>query len=159
MPTIPVSLIDVPVSELSCMNEDQGKMLLACMMCEIGLSESDAFDDLIESDFSAQVLVRRISGNDIDIKQVATQPVIALCSFLSNGNPGRSVMWAWTLVNMAIRNGGPVNIETFTETFAEGFPTERGYEIVWDSQKSVSAPLGNLLDDGQTWAIHAAAFA
>lgn len=69
---------------------------------------------------------------------------------ISNGNPGRAVMWAWTATNMNLR-GDTSDILMWAAAFPLGVPTDAEYLRVWDAQKG-DGPSGNLLDRADVWA-------
>ena len=71
-----------------------------------------------------------------------------MCSSLSDGIPGKLVMWAFTLYALGDKLDEPVSIKDWAFHFADGVPQERYYVDAWDAQKGYTHGLemDNLLD-------------
>ena len=92
-------------------------------------------------------------------EEVATFPAVMFLCYLCNGNPGNSVMWAYTLKEMYRLKGQTITLGLLSEqnTFGYGFPNSNGLQDVWDLQKGhmlkretkkklAGQDVGNLLD-------------
>lgn len=77
--------------------------------------------------------------------------LVAFVDSLCEGNPGKAVMWAWTLAYIATKCQGKVDFDEFARYFPMGVPVEDEYRRVWYSQKERGRPLGNCLDDPDFW--------
>lgn len=70
-------------------------------------------------------------------------------------SPGQLVVWALTLRRIQQeRELDMVTLEDIAVTFAEGFPTKKAFETVWDDQKAYNhgeQSSRNLIDDPAYW--------
>lgn len=70
-------------------------------------------------------------------------------------SPGELVVWALTLHRIRQERGlDMVTLEDIAVTFAEGFPTKKAFEAVWDDQKAYNhgeQSGRNLIDDPAYW--------
>jgi hypothetical protein len=78
-----------------------------------------------------------------------TRGVAFLACHLSGGNPGRLVMWAFTLSELHRRKNKMIDINAFIDAFPDGFPSGEDYSIMWDEQKSSTG--ANRLDNPAEW--------
>jgi hypothetical protein len=70
---------------------------------------------------------------------------------LCEGNPGKAVMWAYTIWKNNIKS-----MRNLAFAFPTGFPTNDGMQEVWESQKGVEGEKGNRrsfnwLDRAEAW--------
>lgn len=144
------------------MTEDETKVFTYFLMMAVAddrdklvpardlLTEIEAMFGPASKDFFLQVLAKRLEAHapDLTFSPLTTVFTASLCR-----NPAVAVMWAYQLFEQS-RDGTPLTFMRFGEVvFGDGVPTESGYEECWDSQKEAGAPLGNLLDSMETWAL------
>lgn len=117
--------------------DDTAQMLLYCLLCE---------DDLIKIDPNEIPPLMLIIRSRIpeSIRDQYENKLLLFCSHLAQGNPGKAVVWAWTLVKDKIKD-----IKTLVQHFPDGFPTQEGFVHVWDAQKDDDG--WNRLDDPDVW--------
>ena len=65
----------------------------------------------------------------------ASPCLIAFLSFISNGIPGRMVMWSYTLACLNSELNKTVTMSEWLGYFCDGIPTDAAYNSVWESQK------------------------
>lgn len=130
------------------MTMEESKIFLTAMMSPVLKSEFDkAFS--VELGFTGQILESRLSAcSNVKI----TKGLALLLVFLSNGNPGNVVMWAYTMHVIAKQKVGclPITISDFSEFFPMGVPSEEGLCTTWDAQKDPNNG-SNLIDDKANW--------
>lgn len=73
---------------------------------------------------------------------------LLLLEALSEGSPGRLVMWSAYAVAM-VRNRKATTVEGMAFQFPHGFPTDAALSKIWDAQKSENG--GNLIDQPEFW--------
>lgn len=73
--------------------------------------------------------------------------LLAWLAAISNGNPGRAVMWAWTCYQLPI-NGTRNDFLLWTSAFPFRVPADGEFERLWDAQKDGGL---NLLDEQELW--------
>ena len=77
-----------------------------------------------------------------------------LIVLLSNGLPGNTVLWAWTLRAIWLKNGRrTVDLHTWLRHFPLVLPSEEEISRVWEAQKDGKSPNGNRLDNHQVWVV------
>lgn len=100
-----------------------------------------------ETGMMSQILHERITW----VKDMTVTAALGIwCAYLSEGIPGRAVLWAWTLRQLYTQKNRTLTLEDWTNAFPLGIPSEQGYDAAWDTQKG-KGPLGNLLDSSETW--------
>lgn len=152
------TLLDLNPADLRRMTDDESRGMIAiCLRRELNdpveftldHPPHEIFEDkegLGPMPFPLAVLVKRLQR----VGGVYS-PAVVLWASLFCTTPGCSVMWAYALW-LTHKNSGPVTLETLTMgPFSYGVPTIEALHRVWDSQKNVNSPLGNLLDDPATW--------
>jgi hypothetical protein len=109
-----------------------------------GSSVRNGFADMCEAnDPGYRVIVGRYGSQQKPVCVDAT--VVALCSILAEGIPGRWVMWAYTLYKMteALEEMELLTIDHWTANFPHGIPPEHAYHERWQQQKGFNADLDN----------------
>ena len=76
-------------------------------------------------------------------------------SLLSEGNPARAVMWAYTIREIYITTKAHaankiVTLNDWVLAFPDGAPTEAAFGEIWDAQKTLR---GNGVDDSRNWTL------
>lgn len=69
--------------------------------------------------------------------EVSSFGALMFLSYLSNGNPGNAVMWAYTLKELYRIYKQTVGLDLLsrTKTFGYGMPNSKGLQTTWDLQK------------------------
>jgi hypothetical protein len=100
--------------------------------------------DVLMNSVGALIITNRLkaAGKAIHVA------LLAWLAAISNGNPGRAVMWAWTCRSLDL-NQTHTDILCWTAAFPLGIPTDEEFERLWDAQKDGGA---NLLDNPELWA-------
>lgn len=128
------------------MTEDESKVFINAYMAPRFQTEFDeSFSE--ELGFLGKVLKSRLSSCST---AKITNGLALLLVFMSNGNPGNIVMWAYTMHVIAKQNEGQmVTIEDFSNEFPMGVPSEEGLSSVWEAQKDSKGR--NLIDKKTNW--------
>ena len=124
---------DLRESKTEEMNSIESQLFIKCTMLELSKSKVKIEDDVMT------LINNRLKQYNIE----ATIPLIMFLSTLCD-TPAKAVMWAYTLFKMY--DNKIIDIKHFAAEFMDGIPTDEGYREMWENQKNVDAPLGNLLD-------------
>lgn len=140
-------------SEFEPMSKEMSMLFADACVRELSSEKIPFLDEALAKSmgFSAQVLERRLAVMSPETRISAG--VGAVLAYHCRGNPGRAVLWAFTLHRMAIDCGGDILITMteLAETFPMGFPTDKAFAELWDGQKSSAAQSDNLLDVKEIW--------
>lgn len=112
------------------------------------LADMDHDPSTIEAESLKEIPIYGIIEHRLRAGNCKMSPLVKLWLVaLSEGNPGRAVLWAWTCSHMQMA-GDARDILVWTASFPYGIPTDEEYERIWDAQK-----LGGLnqLDDPAMW--------
>jgi hypothetical protein len=84
---------------------------------------------------------------------IISSGVGVFCIWLAEANPGKVVMWAYTLNRIYNKNHRIVTMTDLAFAFADGFPTEEEQKRIWLGQKCFRGHFesDNLLDYPETW--------
>jgi hypothetical protein len=112
--------------------------------------------ELIDQFPLLQIISNRLNLTGKDWKEIANPVAVCFLVDICKGNPGKAVMWAYTLKDMYLREKAQVTLTTISmpQYFGWGIPTDEGFERVWDAQKKKRiAPLDtdNRLDMREVW--------
>lgn len=80
---------------------------------------------------------------------VISESLAAFLLLISKGNPGKMVMWVYTLHAMAKVTERVLTIKDFAQRFPMGVPTPSEYSRLWDLQKGEHGE--NRLDFKENW--------
>ena len=123
------------------MNKEESELFIKlCITMDITIPE-DALPPI------CNIMKKRLEW--AGFKECVSDGLLLWCSQLSEGNPGKAVMWAWQLAYLSHNIfKGPIDINKWVLKFPFGVPTEDVYEKIWDLQKG---PGDNLLDQKKYW--------
>ena len=162
------SLLDTSASERTNMSEVESKIYITMLMsehsanpqCRETLSE-EGYAELVKMDyekvkshlmetilFGGQLMHRRFFVFCNGVIPV-TNIVALFVVLMSRGNPGRMVLWCYTLWRAYQESGEIINMEALTKLFPWGFPTEETYAHYWDLQKNPEKD--NRIDEVSEW--------
>lgn len=139
-------------NEFAPMNEEMGILFAEACMRELLPGEIPVFDEAIAQSlgFAAQVMERRLTV--MSPKTHISLGVAVMLSYLCKGNPGRAVLWAYTMHRLSAKHDWKmITMTELAHAFPIGFPTDKAFMELWDSQKSNVADSDNLLDVAETW--------
>jgi hypothetical protein len=102
------------------------------------------------------IMCKRLEAMCPDILKRIDKKVLFMCGNFIQGNPGRAVLWAYTIAALAAKHQGSVTytLDRWCEDFSRGTPTEEECKKVWDYQKGGTHKLqgvDNMLDDPFFW--------
>lgn len=129
----------------------ESEMFISLMMLE--LSEAPLTDEL-RAGFSYQIIASRLGTTGIPLDKLVSNPMIVLAGYLAGGNPGKLVMWAYTIKTLFVLEKERVTVEIFSrgKYFGWGVPSDKHIEAVWTAQKMKSEDsLDNKLDTLEVW--------
>lgn len=117
-------------SKKELMSEDLASLFMNLLIME---SQNKKIDDIPpELKFSYDVTKSRAEFIGLEINQL----VIFLICFISNGIPGRIVMYLYFLRYNQIKNKtGQITVSQLAYIFPMGFVTEDEINMLWDEQK------------------------
>ena len=123
------------------MNQEEMKFFMDVTMSK-PITDVNLREEILKIPICKIMDLRFPDGFQIELK------LLLFVADLTEGNPAKAVMWAYTLYKN--------NIKTFDEwvhAFPMGFPTDEAYNQFWDSQKVRDDYEGsdNLLDRRETW--------
>lgn len=116
--------------ELVTMTEEIANVLITLVVMEEQGINSDV-EEKLRLDPGFNIIKSRLDATGFK----ASPCLIALLSFISNGIPGRLVMWSYTLACMQSEKNKTITLSLWVEEFDAGIPSDAAYNSVWDSQK------------------------
>lgn len=99
---------------------------------------------------TCQIIQSRLSGVQTATPLRVDLKVIMFLGLLCS-SPGEAVLYAYTLKELACRNGGEFTLNDMTCKFPYGFPSRAEMAKAWDAQKTQGTPGGNYLDTVGAW--------
>lgn len=140
-------------SEVAPMDEEMTRLFMVASTGELVNKKTVALDNTFALDlgFAGQVLERRLAVMSPETR--ISFGVAVVLTYHCKGNPGRAVLWAYTMHRMALDYGtdAMITMAELTNAFPMGFPTDRAFMELWDGQKSHTEESDNLLDVKETW--------
>jgi len=107
-------------------------------------------EERLKDDFLAQIVIKRLKAFKLPFMISSAFYVISLSTVFNN--PGKIVMLLWLAYKYHLEKKiAYLDINAWVDMFPMTIPTEEELQYMWESQKSPGAPLGNLLDDPNTW--------
>lgn len=133
------------------MSEDLSKLFVTATLNELnGDDRMFTSEAASTAGFIAQIIHRRLEVMSPGTKISLGTGLIA--AFNSFNNPGRAVLWAYTLHRMfKDSDRTAIMIQDVANAFPMGFPDEYSFLMLWDSQKTTHDASDNLLDLPSTW--------
>jgi hypothetical protein len=126
---------------------------LMLMLLTMSKNPSQNFDDYntpLPMEEKVPPIVRIIEGRLEYANVLASPCLLLLLEGLSEGNPGRAVLWAYTIAVWCHTNDKVgMTMSDFIDCYPEGVPSPEDYSTAWEGQKTRE---GNALDIGETWA-------
>lgn len=150
------SYLDVPHSKRAPMTNYQSELYLKCTFIDMA-PKRPLFEECHAKELGiiGQIIWSRLNHADkIHSRQTkVSAPAALFLTELSDGVPGRAVMWAYTLFQMG-KKYDVIDCKALGMEFPLGFPTEDGFIEVWDGQKGHAHGQNtrdNLLDGEWEW--------
>lgn len=124
--------------------ERNAQLLLHLLQAEIVGKDKSLLAKYLEEDVGCKIIENRLTNQG----GRAGPAAILMASALSEGIPGRMVMWAYTLYREFKKKSTPVTLKSLCHTFGSGFPDAKAYQTMWENQKGRThgVEVDNLLD-------------
>lgn len=129
---------------LQPMNEDQAMALFGLAVNSRSPEWVTETSEQLKDDFLIRLITSRAEYHDLKLEF----PVVLALAVLSEGVPGRVVMYLHSLASVTPVEE-TVNLDKLCFTFAEGFPNEADCSACWDAQKAENGT--NRLDNKEEW--------
>ena len=143
------------MSDRNPFTDEQAQLFLAVCAMEMGELKPEA-KDLVTKDPICRIAQGRMNF----AKVKATVPTLLWISIICEGSPGNAVIWAYTLCDIAEKEGDePINLTTLTKYFPNGYPTEDTKRKCWEGQKRTpdmgKGITDNKMDSPEYWELGA----
>ena len=129
------------------MTVEQSQTFTSCFIHETTTRAAFDRDTAEKMGPIGSILFARLAWGDVRV----TRELALWCAILSDGVPGKIVLWAWTLRKLyEVCHNQQLTISDWTNVFPLGVPTPEEYTRVWDAQKVQGIP-DNALDNHSNW--------
>lgn len=129
------------------MTKEQAKIFLECVMSELMIENELNESNHKQLGLTGEIFYQRLQFQKVKISLQATIFLV----LMAEGNPGKIVMWAYTITRMFQKYKRYITLNELSDSFPMGFPSEEEQGEIWDDQKRKIAPYGNMIDDPNNW--------
>ncbi len=146
----------LPIRE---MTKDECEMMVRCVLMERDNDVREKIEETVFESVEVPQQLRVMRGRfQFFRKQVSAPLALFLASLCEN--PAQIVMWAYVLRVLATRNPEKViGFDIWSQSFADGVPTEEAYKKAWAAQKGKfdnnivveGFKADNYLDTAEAW--------